>query len=153
MDITSITAGLSAVKTAIDITKEIQNASSSLEKAQVKLKLAEITENLANAKLQFVEAQEEIVNLRLQIRTLQVIDDLKNLVKKEGNILLPKESEVKGYGTGPWCTKCFEADGKLISLHHKLGTAMVTSKASFSSYKWECPLCKTFIRAPNPSEL
>jgi|GEM_PF-6846919 len=153
MDINSISAGLGALKAAIDITKEIQNASSSLEKAQMKLKLAEITENLATAKLQFVEAQEEIVDLRQQINALHQLTDLKNKIVKKGNVLYPKEDESEFIGDGPWCTRCFEVDNILVSLHHKTGFVVATSHSSAASYKWECPSCKANLSAPKPNEL
>lgn len=153
MDIATITAGLSSIKAAIDIGREVQNASSSLEEAQLKLKLAELIGNLAEVKLQFIDAQEQILALKRQIEKLEHNKSLVDLVTREGNLLLPKNTEIEPYGKGPWCTSCFEDKDKLITLHHKFSSAVAIGSFSASSYKWECPACKNSFAAPQPSEL
>ncbi|MCG6220915.1 hypothetical protein, partial [Vibrio diabolicus] len=70
MDISTLTAGLSYIKTAIDIGREVHNASSSLEEAQVKLKLADLMMNLAEAKLQFIAAQDQTLALQREVEEL-----------------------------------------------------------------------------------
>ncbi len=152
MDIATITAGLSSIKTAIDIGREVQNASSSLEEAQLKLKLADLMTNLAEAKLQFIDAQDQIISLKRQVEELEHKKSLAGHVTREGNLLLPKSTEIEPYGKGPWCTSCFETKDKLITLHHKFSSGVAIGSFSASSYKWECPACKNSFSAPQPDE-
>ncbi|MBC5833130.1 hypothetical protein [Vibrio metschnikovii] len=153
MDIAIITAGLSSIKTAIDIGREVQNASSSLEEAQIKLKLADLMVNLAEAKLQFIEAQDQILALKRQVEELEHKKSLAALVTRDGNLLLPKDTEIEPYGKGPWCTSCFETQDKLITLHHKFSSGVMVGSLASSSYKWECPACKNSFSAPQPDKL
>ncbi|HHF2883495.1 TPA: hypothetical protein ACPJZ6_000082 [Vibrio diabolicus] len=153
MDISTLTAGLSYIKTAIDIGREVHNASSSLEEAQVKLKLADLMMNLAEAKLQFIAAQDQTLALQREVEELKHKKSLAGLVTRNENLLLPKDSEIEPYGRGPWCTSCFETQDKLITLHHKFDQAVMVGSIAASSYKWECPACKNRFPAPQPDEL
>jgi hypothetical protein len=57
-DIASITSALSSIKAASDIVKLVRESGLTLEKAEVKLKLAELVEKLADAKLELVGTTE-----------------------------------------------------------------------------------------------
>ncbi|UHJ63251.1 hypothetical protein [Vibrio furnissii] len=153
MDIATITAGLGSIKTAIDIGREVQNASSSLEEAQIKLKLADLMGNLAEAKLQFIDAQDQILTLKRKIEELESKKSLATLVRRDGNFLLPKGTEIEPYGEGPWCTSCFEANDRLITLHHKCNGVVAVGSFSTSSYIWACPVCKNSFSTPQQDEL
>ena len=50
--ISAITATLTSLKTATDIAKLIRESDVSLEKAELKLKLAQLTDGLADARIQ-----------------------------------------------------------------------------------------------------
>jgi hypothetical protein len=148
-DISAITSGLSALKTATAILKEIRKANKSLQDAEIKLKLADLSEALAEAKMKLADAQQEILDLKSIIAELKESHDFRKQIKKEGNVYVPIGKEVDGYGTGPWCTNCYETKGVLISLHHKVAAAMALgSGRGFTSYKWECPNCKNSVSAP-----
>lgn len=63
-DILAINATITAIRHSIDIAKAIKDADSTLEKAELKLKIAELIESLANAKIQATEFQVQLVNRR-----------------------------------------------------------------------------------------
>ena len=143
-DITTISAGLSAVKSATEIVKYLRTVNKDLEQAEFKLKLAELTESLAEIKLKLVEAQEENVALRQEVAECNKKQDFRSQLRVEKNVYVPLSGEIDGYGIGPWCTKCFDTSGVLVTLHHKFSVAVGNHK----SYKYECPNCKSTVAAP-----
>lgn len=144
----SITVGLQALRTATGIVKNLREVDRSIEAAEYKMQLAELMESLSEAKTKLVEAQEENNTLRERITQLEAVRDLRSEITLENNVYVPVKGEVPGYGAGPWCSKCFETEGQLISLHHKVASAAAVGKRTFASYKWECPNCKAAVRAP-----
>jgi hypothetical protein len=131
MDITSITSALSSIKTAIDITKILKESSSSLEKAEIKLKLAELIEALAEAKIHFSEIQELVLNKEKQIKELEAALEIKGKLKWENPVYYLFEGNSKG---GPFCQQCYDTGKKLIRLQGQ------------NDGFWECKTCKnTFM--------
>lgn len=143
-DMTAIAAGLSALKTATEIVRYLRSAEKGLETAEFKLKLAELAESLAEVKLQLVDAQEENSLLRQEIRTLKIRRNLRSEIELRDCTYVATHGEIPGYGKGPWCTNCFDSAETLITLHHKWSSSI----GNVSSYRWECPSCKSSVSAP-----
>ena len=59
-DIATIGAVLSSLKTATDIAKFLRESDLSLERAELKLKIAELVGALADAKIELTEVQEAL---------------------------------------------------------------------------------------------
>jgi hypothetical protein len=132
-DISSIAIGLQSIKTALDITKELRSIDSSLKDAEVKLKLAELIESLSEAKIQLSEARIENQDLKDQIIALEKkFSQQKEVEFKDGHYyaISPKD----GQPSGPFCTKCYSDDSKLI-LVNELPDGM----QDFGMY--HCPKC------------
>lgn len=133
MDLTSITAALSAIKSAADIAELIKKSSSSLEEAEIKLKLAELIGNLADSKMEIANVKISMMEKEDEIRQLKE----KNRIEYEIEWCDPyyfivKENENK---EGPYCQRCYDANKQLIRLQspHKDGF-------------WECKQCeKTYL--------
>lgn len=147
-DPASISFGLQALKTATGIVKSLREVDRSLETAEYKMRLADLMEALSEAKTRLIDAQEVNNELRDRIKELETIRDLRTEIILENNVYFPVNEEVSGYGKGPWCSKCFETTAKLISLHHKVSSAVIVAGRSSSSYKWECPNCSASVKAP-----
>lgn len=147
-DISSIAAGLESLRTATEIVKYLRRANADLEKAEIKLKLAELMEALAEVKLKLVDASEENMDLRSQLAMATARKDMRPLITLKNNTYVAKDEDVPGYGAGPWCSSCFDTKGELVSLHHELAAAMSAGDRSWASYKWECPSCKASVAAP-----
>lgn len=143
-DISAINAGLSSLKAATDIVNYLRSLNKQLEAAEFKLKLAELTETLAEVKLRLVEAQEENSMLKQHVRTLTAKRDLRSALCLKDNVYVPVEGSIDGYGNGPWCTNCFDTSGNLIALHHNVAVMI----NDLRSYQWECPNCKSSVAAP-----
>src|SRR5690554_4040565 len=144
----SISFGLQALKTATGIVKSLREVDRSLETADYKMQLADLMEALSEAKTRLIDAQEVNNELRDRIKELETIRDLRAEIVLESNVYVPVNEEVPRYGKWPWCSKCFETTGKLISLHHKVSSAFSVGGRSSTSYKWECPNCSSSVKAP-----
>ncbi len=134
-DISSIAVGLQSIKTALDITKGLRNIDSSLKDAEVKLKLAELIEALSEAKVQLSEAREENQNLRDEIRKLEGKLKQQGDVEFKNGFYYLKDAK-EGQASGPFCSKCYNDDNKLIMVS-ELPSAM----QDFGKYM--CPKCKS----------
>jgi len=127
MDITSISAALTSIKTAADITKLIRDSDSSLERAETKLQLAELTSALADAKLEVTEIQQLLIDKDALIRSLQEQLSLRERLQWEAPYYRLVDDSSK---EGPFCQHCFDADGKQVRLHGN------------GSGFWRCTVCK-----------
>lgn len=132
-DIVSITAALNGLKTAIDIAKGFRDSDVTYEKAEVKLKLAEMMSALADAKMSIADTAEIIENKDKEIKSLrEALDAKKGLIRKNE---LYYETDASGNVTGdPYCGKCWEIDHEQVHvlMHH---------------YRkhWTCPNCEAVV--------
>ena len=133
-DISAISAGISSIKVAIDIAKELKGATSAIKDAEVKLKIAELLEAMAEVKIKLVEAQDENLNLK------QIIKDLESRLAKQDEVVFrdgyyymaePQE----GKPEGPFCSNCYSTKKTLSLLTEVTGTFR-----KFGKYK--CPNCE-----------
>ena len=75
MDIPTISAILTGVKSATEIAKYLKDSDISFEKAETKLKLADLIGALADVKMQLADVRELLIDKDEEIRKLQ--DELK----------------------------------------------------------------------------
>ena len=143
-DISSIAAGLEALRNASEIVKYLRSVDRGVEQAEFKLKLADLTETLAEIKLKLVEAQEDNLNLRREIVECKKKHESRGALRVENNVYVPAGGMIEGYGVGPWCTQCFDTSGMLITLHKKVSMAI----GDYISYMYECPSCKSSVACP-----
>jgi len=130
MDITNIPAVLSGLKAAIDITKMLKDSNLSLEKAEIKLKFAELTEILADTKMHLAEIQELISDKDKKIKELEENLEIKGKLKWEQPVYYLVDGNAKD---GPYCPQCYDKEKKLIRLQqHEPGS-------------FECKTCKNFF--------
>ena len=138
-DIVTIGAFLSSVKNATDIAKAIRSADSSLERAEMKLKMADLLESLADAKIQAVEIQELVAEKDKRIAELQSAFGFKGKLVRDCDAYY--EMGADGAPTGaPYCSRCWEVDQKLVHV------------TEFSHHESHCGSCKTpyrRLRVPN----
>lgn len=85
-DIATISAFLGSIKTATDLAKAIRSADSSLEKAELKLKIAELMESLSDVKIQAVDIKELIQEKDAEIEKLNTLLNAK-LFPQTDNLL------------------------------------------------------------------
>ncbi|GGD48500.1 hypothetical protein [Pseudoxanthomonas indica] len=130
MDIPSITAALSGIKTATDIARLIKDSTTSLEKAEINFKLADLIGALADTKMQIADVKQLLLERDETISSLRQAANIRlSLVYEQ-----PYYWRVDGEGKdGPFCQKCYDADSKLIRLQ---------GSASLRGW-WQCHSCNS----------
>jgi len=100
----------------------------------------ELYEKILAILQQLLEMQEKIRTQDEEIRELK--DKLKikaSLVKENNAYWIKTKDDTKD---GPYCTRCQEKDGVLISLHPVLGRQS----------EWLCPECKNYVNSVQHSK-
>jgi tRNA(Ile2) C34 agmatinyltransferase TiaS len=125
--LTAISTILGSIKTAADIAQLLKNSDLSLEKAELKLKLAELVGALADAKIEIAGVQELVSEKDKKIKSLEQAADISNKVKYQAPYYWLVDGTSKD---GPFCQQCRDKDEALIRLQgHGNGS-------------WECKTCK-----------
>lgn len=127
MDLTSVSTLLGSIKTATEIAKLIKDSDVSLEKAETKLKLAELISALADAKIEVTEVQQALLDKDAEVRGLQEQLRLKAQLQWEKPYYWLRDGETKD---GPYCQHCYDKSHELIRL-----------QGNGEGY-WECKACK-----------
>lgn len=140
LDIAVLGSALGSIKTATDIAKLIKDSGTSLEKAEVKLQIAELISSLADIKMELANVQTVLVEKD------QNITDLKSKLNTKKSVVWSKPYYFLENGEekdGPYCQKCYDSDQKLIRLQ------------GGGTNPWSCLSCKgsyrdSNYRAPKP---
>jgi len=125
-DITIISSALTSIKVATDLARLIKESSSSLDKAEVKLKLAELVSALADAKVEIAQVQKVLLEKDKQIR------DLTATLSIRGRLIWDRPYywlEETGEKDGSYCQQCYDNNSKLIRLQ------------SHGDGSWSCNTC------------
>jgi len=125
---TIISTVLTSIKTATDIAKFIKESDASFEKAESKLKLAELISALADAKIEVTDIQQELQKKDAEITVLKEKLNVRGQLKFERPYYWRIDGSQKD---GPFCQKCYDSDQKLIRLQAN-GVGC-----------WECKECKS----------
>jgi hypothetical protein len=114
MDLAAIGGLLANLKTATEIAKFFRESDVSVEKAETKLKLAELISALADAKIEAAEVQQAILDRDEQIRDLKAAAKLRSdLVWRQPCYFL---TNAEGHEEA-YCQNCYDSEGKLSRLH------------------------------------
>jgi hypothetical protein len=113
VDMQSISVALASIKTATDIAKLFKDTDVSFEKAEAKLKLAELISALADAKIQIADIQQSLIDKDAELRTAQEQLVIKANLKWEPPYYWLLNGTKKD---GPYCQCCYDKDKKLIRL-------------------------------------
>jgi hypothetical protein len=127
VDISTISTLLTSLKTATDIARFIKDGDLSLEKAETKLKLAELISALADAKIEVTEVQQMLQDKDAELRELQEKLETKEQLRWEEPYYWRLLGATKD---GPYCQHCYDTDRRLIRL-----------QGNGEGY-WECKACK-----------
>ena len=79
-DLAGVSLVLSSIKAATDIARLLKDTNLSLEKAEAKLKLAELVGALADAKIQIAEVQDILLEKEAKIKKLEERADTKKML-------------------------------------------------------------------------
>lgn len=136
---TDFVSGLAALKTALDIAKELKNATKAYNDAEMRLKFSDLYSSLSEAKIDLADAQLEMHALKQQITDLQAkINASDDLDYRDS--MYWRTTPIEGKPNGPFCPKCYEGSQKKLSSMSKV-TGHFTS---FGKYK--CNTCNSYIK-------
>ncbi len=130
-DVATIAAFITSIKNATELAKAIREAGVSLEKAEAKLKLADLMESLAEARIQAAEIQEIIQAKDKRIAELEEAFALKSKLVRHSDAYYETDEGGKPKGD-PYCSRCWEANHKTVHL-----------STDFPPITKSCPVCKT----------
>ncbi len=133
-ELATIGAILTSVKTATEIAKMIKDSDLSLEKAEMKLKLAELVSSLADAKLEVAKIQELLLEKNQLIRDLKDAQSLKEKMKWRDPVYYKVTQDGE---EGPYCPQCWNNNDKAIRLQ------------SPESGAWQCKTCDSTFFSQN----
>ena len=114
MDIAAIASLLGSLKTAAEIAKFIRETDVSLERAELKLKLAELVEALASAKMGAADVQQELFDSEETIRQLRAAAKLRSELKWVQPCYYAQNAD--GVDE-PYCQNCYDSSATLSHLH------------------------------------
>lgn len=110
-DISTISAVLSSLKTATDIAKFLRESDLSLERAELKLKLAELVGALADAKFELSEVQEALSEKAKKIVDLEEAFQSKDGLVRRYDAYYQLDEAGSPIGVA-YCLRCWENDHK-----------------------------------------
>ena len=115
-DIASITAAVSGLKTATEVVRYLRDSEQAFKTADLKLRIADLVDALANAKLALSDIQELLINKDTEIKRLTEALNQKGEVVRYGDAYYSKSEDDKPMGD-PFCSHCFESKHQLIHIN------------------------------------
>ena len=113
-----IMTGLSAISKTLEVTKELRNIDKEMDLAELKLRIADLTDGLLEAKQALIDAQERERELRAEI------EELKATGRYEDDNGLLYEIDNEGERAGlPYCNFCYVRTGKLFRVRRRIDDA------------------------------
>lgn len=134
MELLSVATAISTIKNSIEIARALQKTEASLEKAELKLKITELIETLADVRLELIDVEDKIRERE------RIIDDLYDALENKAKVVRQGdgyyEMNTEGVATGdPYCSICWEHDHRLVHLfvnQHRDGKTCGVCKAAYS---------------------
>ena len=123
-DLATITAILSNLKVATDIAKAIRESDVSMERAELKLRLAEMIGALADAKIEVTEVQQLLSEKDEAISKLEEAFQSKDELVKRYDGYYSINADGKPVGE-PYCVSCWQVRHKRYNLQYLAGDRTV----------------------------
>ena len=117
-DLATVTAVLSNIKLATDIAKALRQSDVAIEKAELKLKLAEMIGALADAKLEVTDIQELLVAKERHISELEEAFQSKDSLVRHGDAFYAIDGSGLPIGEA-FCAHCWQVKHKKYTLHYE----------------------------------
>lgn len=111
----AISTAIATIKNAIDILKALRSADLTLDKAENKIKLAQLYELLAEAKMQIAEIRELLIDSEAKIAELTKSLEFKGILHRIGDAYFEKDENGDPFGD-PYCSICVETGKPAIHL-------------------------------------
>ena len=119
----------------MELVKLIRNSGSSLEKAELRFKMADLVEALADLKMQLAAVQEDMAGRDKRILELEGAFEVKDELRRVNDAYYRVGADGKQHGP-PRCMRCWEVDKVQRSVVH-------SAERGLGSI---CPACKSTYR-------
>ena len=116
-DFGTITAVLSNIKVATDIAKALRESDISIERAELRLKLAEMIGALADAKMEIIDIQQLLTEKESQLAALEEAFQSKDSLLKRYDAYYLADSKGDPIGAA-FCMNCWQIRHKKYNLHY-----------------------------------
>ena len=116
-DLIALGAVLGSLRTATEIAKFIRESDVSIERAELKLKVADLIGALADVKLELVELQDSFAAKDNRIKELEEAFGTKDLMVRKYDAYYNAGSHGEPL-SAPYCLRCWESDHKRRLLVH-----------------------------------
>ena len=123
---------LQSLKMANETVKYLRSVEANFDKAELKVKYAELADTIADTRESLLDAKEENESLQARIKELEAARDIRSRIVKRGNVYFIREESGE---SGPICVRCYEADHKQMPL-----TALPRDFRDLAQYR--CPDCE-----------
>ena len=117
-EIELVASALTSLKAATEIAQLLRRGNHPLEKAEGKLKLAELTEALADLKIAVSDFQERLREKDARITELQHSLEITGAVKKHGDAIYRLQCSPGDPEGDAYCVRCWQEDHRLRVLVH-----------------------------------
>lgn len=107
-DISAIAAVLGSLKTATEIAKFIRESDVSIERAELKLKVADLIGALADVKLELVELQDTFASKDQRIKELEAAFESRDALVRKYDAYYKADASGNASGA-PYCLRCWRA--------------------------------------------
>lgn len=121
---------LSTIQTALGISKQIRDLADNVATAELKLAIANLTEQLAEIKLQAVDLAEKNRELLAKIEKLS----------KPPELQFRENAYFKVNGDGPFCPSCHDSQSQLCRM-----TEVQGPERRMLHVRFKCPVCNATI--------
>lgn len=115
MGFDTLAAAIQSVNAAIETIRAISSANGAIERAELKFKVADMMEALAEAKLALAAGIEERQSLQQQISQLESVVKSKAKLRRVGDAYYELSEDGEPHGD-PYCSLCWERNHSLIHL-------------------------------------
>ena len=115
----NIVAGLSGIKAAADLTKTLRDAikSGTMKSDEIAGRIGEIYDYIIDSKAALVDAKEENETLKAEVRALKASRELAHSLQHDGKVYWIAQGDK---WDGPFCSRCWDKDEKLVRLDHQI---------------------------------
>jgi len=115
-DMAAITAALTGLKAAADIARALRDAQTAFDRADLKLRIAELVDALAETKLSLAEIQEALATKDAEIKRLMDALKLKAQLVRHNDAYYEKDGDGRPVGA-PYCSACLETRHQAVHIH------------------------------------
>lgn len=123
-DLGTITAVLNSIKVATDIAKALRESDLSIERAELKLRLAEMIGALADAKIEVTDVQQLLGEKDREISELQEAFQSKDSLAKRYDAYYDADATGNPVGE-PFCMSCWQVRHKKYNLQSQAGDRQI----------------------------